>query len=76
MVNTSDPLGCQRVTPRTGGVAIEDAGPPVAVSKLVPGGAPRTLVPRDQPVAALYRLVEEHPVTLVAAPAGARARQC
>lgn len=27
-------------------------------------------MPRDQSVAALDRLVEEHPVTLVAAPAG------
>ncbi len=43
----------------------------VAVTKLVPPLAPRTLVPRDEQVAALDRLVEEHPVTLVAAPAGA-----
>lgn len=42
----------------------------VAVTKLVPRGAPRTLLPRDQPVAALDRLVEAHPVTLVTAPAG------
>ena len=48
-----------------------DTAPRIAVTKLVLPAAPSTLVPRDQHVAALDRLVREHPVTLVAAPAGA-----
>jgi ATP/maltotriose-dependent transcriptional regulator MalT len=50
---------------------MEDATPRIALTKLVPPAAPRTLVPRDQHVAALDRLVERHAVTLVVAPAGA-----
>jgi LuxR family transcriptional regulator, maltose regulon positive regulatory protein len=56
--------------PMTGGEAMADA-PRSAVTKFGPPRPPRTVVPRVQPVAALDRLVEEHPVTLVAALAGA-----
>ena len=43
----------------------------LAVTKFGPPVPPRTAVPRAQPVGALDRLVEGHPVTLVAAQAGA-----
>ncbi len=48
-----------------------DATARLAVTKLEPPRPPRTVVRRVQPLAALDRLVEEHPVTLVAALAGA-----
>src|SRR5262245_3174247 len=57
--------------PRTRGVAMADALPLLAVTKFAPPRLPRTAMRRDHPVAALDRLVEEHPVTLVAALAGA-----
>jgi LuxR family transcriptional regulator, maltose regulon positive regulatory protein len=50
---------------------MEDTAPRIAVTKLVLPAAPSTLVPRSEHVAALDCLVQQHPVTLVAAPAGA-----
>ena len=47
------------------------AAPRLAVTKFGPPQPPRTVVPRVQPVAVLDRLIEGHPVTLVAALAGA-----
>ena len=48
-----------------------DVMPRLAVTKFWPPRPPRTAMARDQPVATLDRLVEEHQVTLVAALAGA-----
>ncbi len=48
-----------------------DAVPLLAVTKFAPPTPPRTVMARDHPVALLDRLVDEHPVTLIAALAGA-----
>jgi hypothetical protein len=47
------------------------AAPRLAVTKFGPPMPPRTVVPRIQPAVALDGLVQRHPVTLVAALAGA-----